>query len=141
MKAKQKIYELINSISAMDVFMNIFLLQILTAYENQNHTLAFVGSVIALEHTVKFSAEMVDGSFHTALQKVNDENKITTDECAMINFLKHTRNKMFHENVYATGLEIQGVLHFFNEDSTYEYLLDEYLVDVLQIMKKLFRST
>ena len=125
----------------MDVFMNVFLLQILSAYKSRDHMLTFVGAVIALEHAVKSSAGMVDGAFHIALQKIRDENKITPDEYTMIDFLKCTRNKMFHENVYATGLKIQGVIYFLSEDSTYEYLLDEHLADMLRIMEKLVTSS
>ena len=120
--------------------MNVFLLQILSAYEKGDHMLAFVGSLIALEHPVKSSAEMLDGNFHTALQKIRDENKITPDEYEAIKKLKNVRNKMFHENVYATVLIADGLVHMFSEDSTYKYLLDRQLVEMLQIIEKLVRG-
>ena len=102
--------------------------------------LAFVGSLIALEHTVRFSVDLPDEEFDTALQKIRDENKITFNEYSVIAKLDHIHYRMSHENVYATALIVDETAYMFYEDSTYEYLLDKTFVEMLQIMEKLSAS-
>ena len=137
---KRKIYKLLNSISARNRFMSMLLLQVMSSYKKGDHMLAFVGSLIALEQTVRFSVDVPDEKFDTALQKIRDENKITFNEYSTIAKLDDICYRIFHENVYATALTVDGIAYGFSEDSTYEYLLDKTFVEMLQIIEKLSAS-
>ena len=135
---KNEIKQLVNSIGSRSVLMNEFLIQIVSAYERDHHMLAFAGTVMTLEHMVKFSAGMVGGNFHTAMKNIKNENRITSSEYDALNFVRQIRNSMFHDDPYSMVLEIDGKACFLSEDSTYERLLDDHFVKILRIMNKLY---
>ena len=136
----EKIFEMVRAVCERDLLLNTFFLQIMSSYENKHYMLAFVGTIIVLEYVVKYSANMRDGEFHAALTKISGENKITPEEHIRIQHLKEIRNKLFHENPHSVGYMIDDKISLFSENSTYEHLLSNHFVEVLQIMKKLHGS-
>ena len=136
----QELRDLVNSIAANNRFMGVFSEQILSSHKNHEHVVSFIGISTFMEHAVKDSADMSDGGFYDALQKIKREDKITDWECDVINILRKMRNKVSHENLHAIGLQIDGIWHPFNENETYESILNSNLALFFKIIHKLIYS-
>lgn len=93
-----------------------------SSYEQENYFSALVCLFVLAEQIIKFSVDKNDGNFHRAIIEAQEKNIIDLTEFQLLNSLKEIRNKIFHENHYPTGLEIDGKFWSFSEDETKELI-------------------
>lgn len=107
------------------------------SYKHENYFSALACLFVISEQIVKFSVDKIDGNFHKSLKEARKKNLIDNTEFQFLNSLREIRNKIFHENHYPTGLEIEGIFWSFSEDETKTLIYKEFSSKLFQLVFKL----
>lgn len=95
-----------------------------SAYENENYFAALACLFVATEQTLKERMDVSDGNFHELIERAIKSKKINDDEYRFILELKNYRNKLFHEDHYATGFVFDDLVYPAYESDTKKILYD-----------------
>ncbi len=105
--------------------------------EHENYFAALACLFVVSEQIIKHSVNKIDGNFYQAIVDARDRKIINDVEYEMIDNLRQLRNKIFHENHYAMGIEINGINFPINEDEIKEILYKEFSNKVFLLVLKL----
>ncbi|MFA4941515.1 MAG: hypothetical protein WC582_02885 [Patescibacteria group bacterium] len=108
-----------------------------SSYEQENYFSALACLFVLAEQIIKFSVDKIDGNFHSAIIDAQEKNIIDFTEYQYLNLLKDIRNKIFHENHYPTGIEIEGKFWSFSDDETKELIYRKYSQKMFYLVFKL----
>jgi len=146
--------EIIGKIIERDCILGKLCLEAQNSYNQQNYFSALACLFVTIEQVVKFIVESQFVNFEEEnLKKVEkywalwkyinyarEKNLITEDENQMINFIIDCRNKIFHANLYPSGLKIKDKFWSFSEDETKELIYKEFSTKVFQLVFKLVKN-
>jgi len=127
---------IVNEISSADRNVGVLADQILHSLKNKNFFVAFCGLFTLMENSLiknykerKTFAVLIKESFESGL--IDEREKMILDNLRL--FRKLTVHSSLKQTAYIQG----GLIHAFNENSTYEFLMNRFSVDVLNIIKKI----
>lgn len=107
------------------------------SYENENYFSALVCLFIISEQIIKYSVDEIDGNFYQRTIKAKEKGLINDVEFKMVNTLRVLRNKIFHENHYSMGIEINGINFPIDENEIKEILYKKFSERVFLLVSKL----
>ena len=106
-------------------------------YKHKNYFAALACLFVTSEQIIKHATNKIDGNFFQAILNAKEKNLIDETEFKLINALRKLRNKIFHENHYSTGLEINGIHYSFDEDETKEIVYTHFSQKLFDIVLRL----
>lgn len=107
------------------------------SYEQGNYFSAIACLFVLSEQIIKFTNNEIDGNFHSEIKKAQETKQINDTEFNLLESLREIRNKVFHENHYPLGLEIDGNFWSFSEDETKKLIYTEFSPSLFQLVLKL----
>lgn len=108
--------DLINQIQEKDRILGKLCSEAEHSYEHENYFAALACLFVISEQIVKHSINKIDGNFHQAITEAMEKKIIDDAEYEMTDSLRQLRNKIFHENNYSMGIEIDGKNFPIDED-------------------------
>ena len=107
------------------------------SYKHENYFAALACLFIISEQIIKHSVDKIDGNFYQATTDARDKKIIDDVEYEMIDNLRQLRNKIFHENHYSMGIEINGKNFPIDEDEVKEIIYRKYSERVFILVLRL----
>ncbi|MCH7883362.1 hypothetical protein IIA95_03025 [Patescibacteria group bacterium] len=96
---------------------------------------------ILAEQSIKLASDVSSGNLNNQILKLKDEGIISSKEADVLNSLRRTRNKLFHESHYMWVIEDKdNNKTFFSEENAKEKIWNSLSLPVLQICKNLITS-
>ena len=107
------------------------------AYKHKNYFSALVCLFVISEQIIKHSINIIDGNFYQATVEAREKDLINDVEFKITNDLRKLRNKIFHENHYSMGIEINGIYFLVSEDEIKEILYNKFSYSVFLLVLRL----
>lgn len=131
--------DIVNEISALDRNIGVLADQIVQSLKNDMYFVAFCGLFTLAENTLieKYREKK---TFQALIQEAFDNNIIDEREKMILDNLRLFRKLTIHSDPQQTAY-IQGDQIFsFTENSTYEWMMKRFSIDVLNSIKKIIKS-
>lgn len=131
--------EIVNEISSRDRNVGVLAYQIVQSLKNEGFFVAFCGLFTLAENSfiIKYREKK---TFEVLIKEAFDSSLIDEREKMILDNLRLFRKLTIHSDPDQTAY-IQGeVAYPFNENSTYEFLMKRFSIDVLNIIKKIILS-
>lgn len=129
--------EIVTKIIEKDRVFGKLCLEAESSYDQGNYFSALACLFVITEQIIKFSVDKVGGNFQKTALEAKGEEIINKDEFKIIDNLRDIRNKIFHENHIASGIEIDGKFWSFSEDETRQLIYDNFSQKIFQLVFKL----
>jgi len=130
---------IVNEISSRDRNVGVMADQIVQSLKNEDFFVAFCGLFTLAENSLiinykekKTFEVLIKEAFESSL--IDEREKIILDNLRL--FRKLTIHSDPDQTIYIQG----GLVYPFNENSTYEFLMKRFSIDVLNIIKKIILS-
>lgn len=131
--------DIVNEISAIDRNVGVLADQIVTSLENKMFFVAFCGLFTLAENTL-IEKYREGKSFQLLIDEAFKNNVLTEREKAILDNLRLFRKLTSHSDPQQT-FYVQGELVFpFTENSTYEWIMKRFSIDVLNIIKTILEK-
>jgi hypothetical protein len=92
---------------------------------------------ILTEQAVKFALEETEGNFRKCLENAKDKNLISEEEFLLMDSLRETRNKLFHEYHHALLWEEEGISYPCSENESRKKIYDTFSERCFEIALRL----
>lgn len=129
--------EIVGQISTKDRIFGKLCFEAESSYEQGNYFSALACLFVITEQIIKFSVDKIDGNFQKTILEARKKGIINEAEFKTVNYLRDIRNKIFHENNIASGIEIDGKFWSFGEDETRQLIYDNFSQKIFQLVFKL----
>ena len=129
--------DVITKITEKDRIFGKLCLEAQNSYKQSNYFSALACLFVITEQIIKFSVNKIDGNFQKTILEAKRERIINEEEFKIVDHLRDIRNKIFHENHVASGLEIEGKFWAFGEEETRQLIYDNFSYKLFQLVFKL----
>lgn len=131
--------EIVNAISSIDRNVGILADQIVQCLKNEMFFVAFCGLFTLAENT--FIEKYKERKSFQVLIEEAFKNKIIDERDKMIlDNLRLFRKLTIHSDPQQTAYVQGGLVFPFTENSTYEWLMKRFSIDILNIIKKIIKN-
>jgi hypothetical protein len=132
--------KIIEQILERDYIFGKLCLEAENSFNHKNYFSALACLFVLTEQIIKFSVDKIDGNFNGAIIEAKKNNLIDDTEFQLLNSLREIRNKIFHENHYPIGLEIEGKFWSFSEDETRELIYKKFSMKLFQLTLRIIKG-
>ena len=137
MRKQIKMNKIINQITEKDRVFGKLCSEAECSCKYENYFSALACLFVILEQIIKYAANEIDGNFYQTTIKAKEEGLIDETEFEMVNTLRKLRNKIFHENHYSMGIEINEKNFPIDEDEIKEILYKNFSERIFLLVLKL----
>ncbi|KAG2477982.1 MAG: hypothetical protein NPMRTH1_820019 [Nitrosopumilales archaeon] len=131
--------KIVNEISAIDRNVGLLAGQIVQSLKNKIFFVAFCGLFTLAENSL-IAQYKEKKTFQVLIKEAFDSNVIDEPEKLILDHLRQFRKLTIHSDPQQTSYILGGTVYAFNEDSTYEFLMKRFSIDVLNTIKKIVMS-
>jgi hypothetical protein len=132
---------LVNEISARDKVLGGLSFEMVQCASEGKFMAGLACLFILVEQALKSRMGKADGNFKKLILEAKKEKLINQAEFDILENMRETRNKLFHESHYGYLVEREGLLWQYSEEETKELLLKELLEDGLRLAYRFCTSS
>lgn len=132
--------DLVNELMEKDLLFGTLAREAEECYGENRGMAALACLFILAEQAIKFAVNKVDGNFRQCIEEAKTKRLISDEEFRLLDQLRETRNKFFHEYHYAMFWEEGGILYPFSEDETRMHIYKLYSEPCFRIALRLIKA-
>jgi len=131
---------IVGQIAERDRVLGEFCREAEISYENRNYFSALACLFVVSEQGIKFLLNKENGNFGELLVRAKNKKLISHNEFVFLNILRNFRNKLFHGNHYAIGVEIDGKFFPIDEEETKEIIYKRFADKVFKMILNIIKE-